>query len=187
MPADLKHCNRFALGVFLMMISCAHNDTGRGNGSVPTEHTSGSLEIPIGQWTNLYKGDPQLAGIELSQRLREGPAMRDDTVYDGRHPAEVAYHFWDGRIRWILYEPDGRKQSEQWMRHADISSFLQRSDPDGYARLSRIRDEETGRYISSWGSVDFSLGSDPQFQRHKDPRRVLDDAVQAYGKRLKVS
>ena len=142
--------------------------------------------IAIGKWHNLYKGDPKLAGVELSQCLREGNAYRDDSDYYGKHPAEVAYHFWNGRIRWITYYPDGKKMGDQWMEHGDIAQFSGRTDAKGYSLLKDLRRVELGNYISSWGSVDFSLGSDPQFKRHKDPRRVLDDAVQAYEKRLKA-
>ena len=177
------------LSLLFASVACTHVRTTPSHAEAsPTQVPPQELErIAIGKWHNLYKGDPQVAGVELSQCLREGNAYRDDSDYYGKHPAEVAYHFWDGRIRWITYYPDGKNMGDQWMRHRDISSFLRRSDPDGYSRLRRIRDEEIGRYISSWGSVDFSLGSDPQFKRHKDPRRVLDDAVQAFEKRLSAS
>ena len=168
------------------MCSCAHNHSKVDGMPGSTESESKIPEIAIGKWTNLYKGDPQLAGVELSQCIREGPTMRDDSIYYGKHPAEVAYHFWDGRIRWIMFYPDGKKMGDQWLNHYDIMKFSRRDDPAGYVELKRIRGEENGKYISSWGSVDFSFGSDPQFKRHKNPIRVIDDAIEAYSKRLSM-
>jgi hypothetical protein len=73
---------------------------------------------------------------------------------------------------------------DQWLNHNDILKFSRRDDSAGYVELKRIRDEENGKYISSWGSVDFSFGSDPEFKRHENPIRVIDDAIEAYRKRL---
>jgi hypothetical protein len=170
-----------------LISSCGHELNVAENSGASKGNESESPVIAIGEWRNLYRGDPELAGVELSQCLREGPTMRDDSEYYGKHPAEVAYHFWDGRIRWITYYPDGKKIGDQWMKHGDPARFSGRNDTQGYSLLKDLSRVEHGNYISSWGSVDFSFGCDPQFKRHKDPRIALDDAVTAYEERLNGS
>jgi hypothetical protein len=111
---------------------------------------------PVKKWKNLYQNDPELAAIEIDQKPREGNVYEDRSRYDHRHPAEVNYFFWDGRNRWISYEPYGDVLNDEW---------AQRMKPgDPY-----------------WDDVyvDFNYGSDPQFKKHKDPRRHDGQRAQA--------
>lgn len=61
--------------------------------------------------------------------------------YIGKHPAGVSYVFWDGRVRQTTHEPDGKVLEDYWHR------------------------------IAPWNRLDYSFGSDPNFERHEDPRK----------------
>ncbi len=60
--------------------------------------------------------------------------------YVEKHPAGVSYVFWDGRVRQTTHEPDGTKLEDYWHR------------------------------VAPWNRLDYSVGSDPNFERHEDPR-----------------
>lgn len=153
-----------------------------------------SLELPIsGEWKNLHENDPGLAGVEISQAPREGQALVDESdSYIGKHPAEVVYHFWDGRMRSTGYYPDGRIRNDQWFPNDGTwegwlkrSKLDARSDAEGFALLRKyVIKEAIMPYIDSWAAVRFEFGSDPNFVSHKDPRVGLIDALNAYEARM---
>ncbi len=60
--------------------------------------------------------------------------------HEGKHPGGVIYVFWDGRVRQTVHKPDGTKVEDFWHR------------------------------VAHWNRLDYSFGSDPNFERHKDPR-----------------
>ena len=91
-------------------------------------------------WKNLYENDPDLAGIAV---ILEGSS---ELGYIGKHPPGIIYLFWDGKIYQTQHNPDGSIISGGWSDTA--------INPD-----SKI-----------WNYVDYSFGSDPDFQRHDDPR-----------------
>jgi hypothetical protein len=109
-----------------------------------TQHKDTVLSDTIGPWENLYKGDPALAGIYLIQYPEGAVSFKD---YEYKHPGLIEYFFWDGRVRQIGYRPDGSVNDDFWW-------------PE------KIKPGD-GR----WEQADFSYGSDPEFKRHKDPRR----------------
>lgn len=61
--------------------------------------------------------------------------------YIGKHPVGVNYVFWDGRVRKTTHDPDGKVLDDNWHR------------------------------IAHWDRLDYSFGSDPNFERHEDPRK----------------
>jgi hypothetical protein len=101
----------------------------------------------VKKWVNLYGNVSSLAGIVINQRPREGCVYEDWSLYDGRHPHHTDYYFWDGRQRYISYTAYGDVQSDEWLKDK-----IKPGDP-------------------AWEDVDFSYGSDPKFQTHKDPRK----------------
>lgn len=105
----------------------------------------------IGNFKNPYKANPDLAGLEIYQKPTVDNALVDNSVYIGKHPGTINYHFWSGRILNVLYSPDGKVLERQWWHHSDT--------------------EEPG-YLGSWEMVDFALGSDPDFSIHHDPRNA---------------
>jgi hypothetical protein len=106
----------------------------------------------VGAWTNLYKGDPSLAGVIVQQF---GECPYDQHLYEGRHPCAVYFFFWGGRVIQTGYEPNGlitgRFEWNNRLKPGDIW----------------------------WDDVDFSHGSDPTFVRHKDPRKRVSQASRA--------
>ena len=107
-------------------------------------------EKDIMPYKNLYKGSSTLAGIEAYQKPVVDNALGDYSEYIGKHPGTVCYHFWDGRILWLSYSPDGRIIRKEWGHHAE---------------------NEAADYFMSWEMVDFSTGSDSHFKHHIDPRK----------------
>lgn len=105
----------------------------------------------IGSFENIYKGDPDLAGLEVYQKPVVDNALVDSSAYIERHPGTINYHFWNGRILNVQHSPDGKVLERQWWRHSV--------------------QEEPG-YLGSWEMVDFSAGSDPDFSLHPDPRNL---------------
>jgi len=105
-------------------------------------------------YDNKYKDNPMLAGIEVYQLPVVDNTVEDYSCYIGMHPGAIIYHFWDGRILWIHYAPDGKIIDEEWSRHP--------TDP--------LKIKSGREYVFSWEMVDFSKGSDPDFKHHKDPR-----------------
>jgi hypothetical protein len=93
-------------------------------------------------WKNLYENHPDLAGIGV---IMEGAS---ELGYVGNHPPGIIYLFWNGKIYQTQHNPDGSIISEGW------------SDTP-VASDSKI-----------WNNIDYSFGSDPGFERHKDPRNT---------------
>lgn len=105
------------------------------------------LSPAIGPWENRYKGDPNLAGVIVTQ-YPEGEAVAK-TPYQNKHPASIWYVYWNGDVMSIQYAPDGSVQVESlWTRNFTPGSWW-------------------------WGEVDFSHGSDPLFRHHADPRQAI--------------
>lgn len=100
-------------------------------------------------YKNLYRDSSELAGIEVYQKPIGDGAPTDNSRYIGKHPGTVCYHFWDGRILWLEYSPNGKITRKEWGHHYE---------------------EQKPEYFNSWEMVDFNKGSDPKFERHKDPR-----------------
>jgi len=98
-------------------------------------------------WQNLYAGNPELAGIAVWQSPREGAVYESKTPYIKGHPAEIDYFFWDGRIYGTTFFANGEAWDKGW-----------------WPNKIKAGDDE-------WNNVDFSYGSDPPFQTHKDPRK----------------
>lgn len=115
-------------------------------GSDPQFKTHTDPRRKIVQWRNLHAGDPALAGIVIDQEPPEGCVYNDKSRYDHRHPADVTYYFWDGRVRQMEFEPYGDVIGDFWWREKIKPG-------DGW-----------------WTDVDFSYGTDPKFRTHKDPR-----------------
>jgi hypothetical protein len=97
-----------------------------------------------GPWTNIYKGNPNLAGVSVEQ-YPEGHGSVD--AYIGQHPASIWFVFWDGDVREYLYSPDGKVINKSTL----YDVFKPGSD--------------------LWQNVDFSYGSDPAFIKHPDPHQ----------------
>ena len=153
----------------MIMLSCSANNSLPTTSSVSVDrkpdnssatwldyiqHRMPAEERTIMPYENKYRGDPDLAGIECYQHPLVDNTVEDYSVYDGKHPGAVVYHFWDGRILSLYYSPDGRVMHKNWFKHE--------SDP---AKLKAKRE-----YAFSWEMVDFSKGSDPHFEHHTDPR-----------------
>lgn len=98
------------------------------------------------KWTNLYEGDPKLAGIEIRQ-FPEGNPYEPELDYTNQHPGIVGYFFWDGSVRMMKFLPAGKVVEDFW-----------------WADKLKSGDEY-------WSAVDFSYGSDKEFKRHPDPRK----------------
>lgn len=97
-------------------------------------------------WNNLYKGNSMLSGIAISQVFPEGSS--DPKLYLGKHPAGISYYFWDGTCieYWYFKNQSGNVSSiEIKHNYSDVSA-------------------------DEWKWVDFSYGSDPTLEKHKDPR-----------------
>lgn len=97
----------------------------------------------VGAWVNPFKGDPTLAAAEVHQY---GECSYDNWLYDGKHPCAIWFYFWDGRVRQMEFEPDGKVRSD-------------------FVLPGKLKPGD-----ASWTGADFSVGSDPQFKRHRDPR-----------------
>ncbi len=96
-------------------------------------------------WNNLYKNNKMLAGLVISQVFPEGSI--DQNLYLGKHPAGIAYYFWDGtRVEyWYIKNNSGGTNLE-------------------------IKHSHDAFDVSEWNWVDFSYGSDPILKNHHDPR-----------------
>ncbi len=67
----------------------------------------------VGQWTNRYAGDPDLAGV----RVQQFPDCWGDAAqYEGRHPAMILYVFKDGRVNQNGFKPDGMIEEDFWWK-----------------------------------------------------------------------
>lgn len=98
-------------------------------------------------WVNIYIGNPELAGVTI---LQEPPQKRQGLSYQGKHPFGISFVMWDGTVNEVYYKPDGKVISAGWWRLKDMKVL----EPQNV-----------------WHSVDFSHGSDPDFKKHKDPRK----------------
>lgn len=103
--------------------------------------------ITAGKWINIYVGNPNLAGVLVTQYPAD---QKEKHLFDGKHPFVLSFVMWDGSINETYYDPEGRVVSAGWWRLKDMKSY----DPQ-----------------ILWRNVDFSLGSDPKFKHHKDPRK----------------
>jgi len=95
-------------------------------------------------WTNKHLGSADLAGVSIQQFpdcVHESPA------WDGKHPAMILFVMWDGRVNQVEYEPSGKIRSDWWW---DIN-------------------KEKHDYSYIWNDLDYSHGSDPNFERHQKP------------------
>ncbi|MBB5030860.1 hypothetical protein [Prosthecobacter vanneervenii] len=102
-------------------------------------------DFSVGHWENPFRDNPDLAGVAVQQF---GECSYDQHHWEGRHPHEIYFFFWDGRVRQCGYEPDGTLLEDFWWPE---DMRLKPHDP-------------------RWKKVDFSHGSDPMFKRHADPR-----------------
>ena len=109
--------------------------------------TSVKREERSTKWNNIYAGDTNLAGIAVWQLPREGCVYENRTPYVKGHPSEIDYFFWDGRVYGSTFSANGDARDKGW-----------------WPFKIKAGEEE-------WNNVDFSYGSDPHFQTHKDPRK----------------
>jgi len=99
-----------------------------------------------GKWVNIYVGNPNLAGVLIRQNpIEPHPGIS----YKGKHPFLISFVMWDGSVNETYYTPDGKIISAGWWRLGDS------------------KDSNTKTF---WSDVMFSVGSDPKFKFHKDPR-----------------
>lgn len=104
-----------------------------------------------GAWTNIYSGDPNLAGV-ITQQFPDGDDGFSFEERDGKHPSMIIYGFWDDRFRQMSYTPSGQLREDFWFEISSSTAWI-------------------------WDGVDFSHGSDPKFLTHSDPRvRWSDEA-----------
>ena len=102
----------------------------------------------IGKWKNIHEGNPELAGVEIQQypdSALEAPA------WEGGHPAMILFVMWDGRVNQRGYRPDGTVREDFWWDLNDKKDY----------------------YSHIWDELDFSVGGDPDFLRHPDPRKSV--------------
>lgn len=104
--------------------------------------------VTKGGWVNIHAGNPELAGVMILQSPIES---HKGISYSGKHPFLVSFVMWDGRVNETYYKPDGQIISAGWWTLKDSKAL----DPQ-----------------QLWHSVDFSYGSDPNFKKHKDPRKT---------------
>jgi hypothetical protein len=97
-----------------------------------------------GPWTNIYRSDPDLAGV-IVQQFPDGDDNFTFEERDGKHPCMILYGFWDDRFRQMHYTPTGEVTSEFWFKIDESTKWI-------------------------WNNVDFTQGSDPWFKTHQDPR-----------------
>lgn len=102
--------------------------------------------VIVGKWDNIYQGNESLAGVVVEQ-LPENP-IDAECFRNGEHPCVIQYVFWSGNVHKITYSPEGVTIGDVWWKVEKDDGF--------------------------WKEVDFSLGSDPDFERHKDPRKVVE-------------
>ena len=100
----------------------------------------------VGEWGNIHSKNLGLAGV-LVQQFPD--CSLEAAAWEGKHPAMILFVMWDGRVNQIGYKPSGMITENFWWHLS--------SDSHDYS------------YI--WKQVDYTYGSDPKFQRHKDPRR----------------
>jgi hypothetical protein len=93
----------------------------------------------------LHQNDQDLAGIVIDL---DDPVNLDDVPSrkKNNHPRFISYYFWSGKVRYVEYDEHGKILNDYW--------------PVQYTPPTK----------STWDRVDFSYGSDPNFDRHQDPR-----------------
>jgi len=126
----------------ILLTGCSF--TGKDSKTVPPHGGTSS-------WKNIYKGNPLLAGVGVNQYFGEwAPELKSMSDYDGKHPAQIIYYFWNGSLERLNYLPNGR------MFHKEVSkSPISAGSPD-------------------LDFIDFSYGSDPQFKKHSCPRQRFE-------------
>jgi hypothetical protein len=147
--------------------------------SLPTRPYE-TRSLGSGKWRNEYKNNFRLAGVEIITNQWDGPS--ETLSHDGKHPAEVFYHFWNGTILWISYTPEGKQTSNQWVwldHRRSLEQCLEKTGEERCKALTLLALFELGDNVNSWSCVDFSFGSDPGFLRHRDPRRVILEYLSA--------
>ncbi len=105
--------------------------------------------VTKGKWTNIHSSNPDLAGVLVQQfpdSSFEAPA------WEGKHPAMILFVMWNGRVNQLGYEPSGMVRENFWW--------------------NMETSEHNYSYI--WEQLDYSLGSDPNFKHHRDPRTKKD-------------
>ena len=129
----------------VLLVGCVHRPVASSNGvATAVEPVFPPIyNQTVGPWVNLYPDDPKLAGVSVDQF---GVDPFEAKSYEGKHPATVWFYFWDGRVRALVYRPDGTVMSDQWL-------------------AARVKPGAT-----EWNDVDFQYGSDPKFLHHADPR-----------------
>jgi hypothetical protein len=105
----------------------------------------------VGSWTNIYRGDPNLAGV-IVQQFPDGDDGFSFDDRDGKHPCMIIYGFWDDRFHQISYTPSGQIEENFWFEISESTTWI-------------------------WDGVDFSHGSDPKFAIHPDPRIRWSHAI----------
>ncbi|WP_461785113.1 hypothetical protein [Prosthecobacter sp.] len=133
------------LALFLALIGCVSN---RRTQKEHSNLSAGPLPEAHGPWENIYNDDSRLAAVAVHQ-YPENPY--EASSYIGKHPCNIWYAFWDGRVRQIQYDVDGTVIDDFWW-------------PEDF-KLTQNSDQ--------WNGFDFSFGSDPTFLHHKDPRPKL--------------
>jgi len=101
--------------------------------------------IVDGKWVNIYVGNPDLAGVFILQNPIE---HHTGISYKGKHPFVISFVMWNGSVNETYYTPEGKIISAGWWKLKD--SGLDKKD--------------------FWRDVNFSVGSDPKFKSHRDPR-----------------
>jgi len=95
------------LGLIVLLAGCTAQPISEAENDPPIHN------LTVGQWTNRYHGDPNLAGVVVQQFPDcAGEALR----FEGHHPALVLYVFKDGRVNQIGFEPDGKVRENFWWR-----------------------------------------------------------------------
>lgn len=131
----------FSAVCFVSLAACIH----RSETTARLPKLQPIHDFSVGPWENPFRGNPDLAGVNVQQF---GECPYDQHLWEGRHPCEIYFYYWDGRVRQRGYEPDGTLREDFWWP-ADM----------------RLKPHDSG-----WNQVDFSHGSDPTFKRHADPR-----------------
>lgn len=98
-------------------------------------------DLAVGQWDNTHTDNSELAGVIVQQFPDNS---HDAPKYESKHPCIILFVMWDGRVNELQYKPSGKITSNSWW-HIKAESYI-------------------------WKQLDFSVGSDPGFKVHNDPR-----------------
>ena len=128
--------------VLLTLLGCASPMPMAGMTDQEVAEAAG--EVVQGPWTNIYRDDPNLAGVTV-QQLPDGDDGFSLEERNGKHPCMILYAFWNDRYRQMTYTPGGELMDAFWFEVDESNCWV-------------------------WLGVDFAHGSDPTFDRHQDPR-----------------